>query len=69
MQVLPQMKIVLKNIQDYGDPGVVEFIVSELVSLFHGFNEDQWKESPVELSGKKVGILGLGTTGKLLVGC
>lgn len=31
--------IVVKGIRDYGDPGVVEFIVSELVRLLHGFGE------------------------------
>lgn len=61
--------IVVKGIRDYGDPGVVEFIVSELVRLLHGYGEYQWKENPVELSGKKVGIIGLGTTGKLLAEC
>lgn len=61
--------IVVKGIRDYGDPGVIEFIFSELVRLLHGFGGHQWKENPVELSGKKLGIIGLGTTGKLLAGC
>lgn len=58
--------ITVTGIRDYGDPGVVEFIVSELVRLLHGFGNQQWKEEPVELSGRKVGIIGLGTTGQLL---
>ncbi|MFZ0490974.1 MAG: NAD(P)-dependent oxidoreductase [Salegentibacter sp.] len=58
--------ITVTGIRDYGDPGVVDFIVSELVRLLHGFGNQQWKEEPVELSGRKVGIIGLGTTGQLL---
>lgn len=61
--------IVVTGIRDYGDPGVVEFIVSELVRLLHGFGEHQWKEIPMELSGRKIGIIGLGTTGQLLAKC
>ncbi len=61
--------IVVKGIRDYGDPGVVEFIVSELVRLLHGFGEHQWKEMPLELTRRKLGIIGLGTTGQLLASC
>ncbi|MDT0647354.1 NAD(P)-dependent oxidoreductase [Zunongwangia sp. F260] len=54
------------GIRDYGDPGVIEFIVSGLVRLLHGFGENQWREMPMELTGRKLGIIGLGTTGQLL---
>ncbi len=58
--------ITVKGIFDYGDPGVIEFIVSELIRLLHGFGEHQWREMPVELTDKKIGIIGLGTTGQML---
>lgn len=61
--------IVVKGIKDYGDPGVAEFIISELIRLFHGLGNYQWKEMPVELTDKKIGIIGLGTTGQLLAQC
>lgn len=61
--------ITVKGIRDYGDPGVIEFIVSELVRLLHGFGENQWKEMPLELTGRKIGIIGLGVTGALLAEC
>lgn len=61
--------ISVKGIFDYGDPGVVEFIVSELIRLLHGFGEQQWREMPVELTGRKIGIIGLGTTGQMLAEC
>jgi len=54
------------GIRDYGDEGVVEFIISELIRLFHGFGENMWKSEPVELTNQKLGIVGLGTTGKML---
>ncbi len=61
--------ITVTGIKDYGDPGVAEYIISEIVRLFHGLGDDQWKEMPVELTGKKIGIIGLGTTGQLLAKC
>lgn len=57
------------GIKDYGDPGVAEFIISQLISLLHGFGEQQWRKMPVELTNKKIGIIGLGTTGQLLAEC
>jgi hypothetical protein len=61
--------ITVTGIRDYGDPGVAEFIVAELIRLFHGLGEHQWKEMPVELTGKKIGIIGFGVTGQLLANC
>lgn len=58
--------IIVKGIFDYGDPGVIEFIISELIQLLHGFGENQWRKMPVELTDKKIGIIGLGTTGQML---
>ncbi len=61
--------ITVTGIRDYGDPGVAEFIISELIRLLHGFGKYQWREMPEELTGKKIGIIGLGTTGQLLAKC
>lgn len=58
--------IVVRGIRDYGDEGVLEYVVSELVRLLHGFGQARWKELPLEITGLKVGIVGLGTTGQLL---
>ena len=57
------------GIRDYGDPGVAEFIISELVRLLHGLGEQQWREMPVELTKRRIGIIGMGTTGQLLTEC
>ncbi|WZL88658.1 NAD(P)-dependent oxidoreductase [Salinimicrobium sp. 3283s] len=61
--------VTVTGIKDYGDPGVAEFIVSELIRLFHGLGKHQWQEMPVELTGKKIGIIGFGVTGQLLAKC
>lgn len=58
--------IVVLGVKDYGDNGVIEFGVSELIRLLHGFGEHQWRARPTELTDQKVGVIGLGTTGKLM---
>ena len=59
----------VKGIRDYGDPGVAEFVLSYLVKLLHGYGQQQWREIPQELTGKKIGIIGMGVTGQLLAKC
>lgn len=58
--------IALSNVKDYGDEGVVEWIFCELLNLLRGFNKYQWRDKPSELSGKTIGIIGLGTIGKMI---
>ncbi|MCT4644477.1 MAG: NAD(P)-binding domain-containing protein [Carboxylicivirga sp.] len=58
--------ITVKGVRDYGDEGLVEYIISELIRLIKGIGEKQWKEAAVELTGRKVGIIGMGATGKML---
>lgn len=58
--------ITVYGIRDYGDQGVVEYVISELIRYLHGFGGKQWRELPVELTGLKVGIVGLGASGKLI---
>lgn len=61
-----EKNITVYGIRDYGDPGVVEYIISELVRYLHGFGDKQWKELPMEITDLKVGIVGLGTTGQII---
>jgi len=61
-----QNNIVVKGVRDYGDEGVVEYIMSELIQLIKGIGKRQWKKEPVELTNRKLGIIGLGTTGRML---
>lgn len=58
--------ITVTGIRDYGDEGVVEYVVSELVRLLHGFGEEPWEGMPREITGLKVGIVGLGTSGGMI---
>lgn len=58
--------IEVRGIRDYGDEGVVEYVISELVRLLHGFGGKQWKREVYELTGQKVGIIGLGRTGRMI---
>ena len=58
--------ITVTGIRDYGDEGLVEYIVSELIRLMKGIGGQQWREEPVELTRKKIGIIGMGATGKML---
>lgn len=58
--------ITVLGIRDYGDEGVVEYVISELVRLLHGFGDKQWKSGVYELGGQKVGIIGLGRTGRMV---
>lgn len=58
--------ITVWGIRDYGDEGVVEYVVSELVRLLHGFGGVQWRPQAYELTGLKVGIIGLGRTGRMI---
>ena len=58
--------ITVTGIRDYGDEGVVEYVVSELVRLLHGFGEAPWEGMPREITGLKVGIVGLGKSGGMI---
>ena len=61
-----KQNIIVKGIKDYGDDGVVEFIISELIRLLSGTGNVQWKDEAVELKRVKLGIIGLGTLGLMV---
>ena len=54
------------GIRDYGDRGVVEFVLCELVRLLHGYDRPMWKALPEEITGLKAGIVGLGVSGGMI---
>lgn len=58
--------ITVKGIRDYGDRGVVEFTLCELVRFLHGYGRPMWQDMPVEITDLKVGIVGLGVSGGLV---
>lgn len=58
--------ITVTGIRDYGDEGVVEYVISELVRVLHGFDQEPWKKIPYEITGLNVGIIGLGKSGGMI---
>lgn len=58
--------IVVTGIRDYGDEGVVEYVISELVRCLHGFDQAPWDGMPREITGLKAGIIGLGKSGGMI---
>lgn len=58
--------IVVTGIRDYGDEGVVEYVISELVRCLHGFDQKPWDGMPREITGLKTGIIGLGKSGGMI---
>lgn len=58
--------ITVTGIRDYGDEGVVEYVVSELVRCLHGFGMKPWFGRPSEITGLKVGMVGLGKSGGMI---
>lgn len=61
-----QRGITVYGIRDYGDRGVVEFVLCELVRFLHGYDRPMWKELPVEITGLEVGIVGMGVSGGMI---
>lgn len=65
--------ITVTGIRDYGDEGVVEYVLSELIRCLHGFGKlpdgtprKPWNDIPREITGLKVGIIGLGKSGGMI---
>ncbi len=58
--------ITVTGIRDYGDEGVVEYVISELVRILHGFEQPAWEGTPREITNLKVGIVGLGKSGGMI---
>ncbi|MDD3240735.1 MAG: NAD(P)-dependent oxidoreductase [Lachnospira sp.] len=58
--------ISVRGIRDYGDQGVVEYVLHELIGLLHGYGSQKWEKEAIELTRLKVGIVGLGTSGTMI---
>lgn len=65
--------IVVTGVRDYGDEGVVEYVISELVRCLHGFGTNPdgtqvkpWNKIPEEITGLNCGIVGLGPLGGMI---
>lgn len=57
----------VRGIRDYGDRGVVEYVLWQLIGILHGFGgRPGWEELPRELTRLRVGVIGLGTSGGMI---
>lgn len=65
MKTARELGVDVTYLKDYGDEGVTEGIVAQLITLLHGFGKVKRTDRSCELGGMKVGIIGLGTTGIL----
>ncbi|HWQ29958.1 MAG TPA: NAD(P)-dependent oxidoreductase [Negativicutes bacterium] len=58
--------ITVQGVRDYGDEGMAEFVICELICLLKGLHRHQWKYDVQELTNQKIGFIGLGATGSML---
>ena len=61
-----ELGITVKGIRDYGDEGVAEYIIHELVEFLQGYKALKWDSIAHEITGLKCGVVGLGTSGTLI---
>ena len=61
-----ELGIVVKGVRDYGDEGVAEYIIYQLVSFLQGYNGYIWDSVGHEITNLKCGVIGLGTSGTLI---
>ena len=61
-----ELGITVTGARDYGDEGVAEYIIHELVEFLQGYKEYKWDTIGHEITGLKCGVIGLGTSGTLI---
>ena len=64
MQAAKELGITVTGVREYGDNGVVEFALYEIIGLFHGYGKHIFESYAKEMTGVKMGIIGLGDTGR-----
>ena len=61
-----ELGIKVTGVRDYGDEGVAEYIIHELVEFLQGYKGYKWDSIGHEITGLKCGVVGLGTSGTLI---
>lgn len=61
-----ELGICVTGVKDYGDEGVAEYIIHELVEFLQGYKKYRWDNIGHEITGLKCGVVGLGTSGSLI---
>ncbi len=58
--------ITVKGVRNYGDRGVAEYAVCQLIQILHGYGLPLRGEKMREITGLKVGMIGIGDSGGLI---
>ena len=66
IETAEKLGITVKGVRDYGDEGVAEYIICELVRFLQGYNGYKWDNVGHEITNLKCGVIGLGTSGTLI---
>lgn len=61
-----ELGICVKGVKDYGDEGVAEYIIHELVEFLQGYKKLRWDIIGHEITNLKCGVVGLGVSGTLI---
>ena len=61
-----ELGITVTGVRDYGDNGVAEYVIHELVGFLGGYNGNHWDSIAHEITDLKCGVIGLGTSGSLI---
>ena len=58
--------ITVRGVRNYGDKGVAEYAVYQLIQILHGYGTPLRGEKMREITGLKVGMVGIGDSGGLI---
>lgn len=58
--------ITVKGVRNYGDRGVAEYAIYQLIQILHGYGNPLRGEKTREITGLKVGMIGIGDSGGLI---
>lgn len=61
-----ELGITVTGIRDYGDNGVAEYVIHELVGFLGGYKGLYWDSIEHEITDLNCGVIGLGTSGSLI---
>lgn len=61
-----ELGITVTGVRDYGDNGVAEYVIHELVEFLGGYKGNYLDNIAHEITGLKCGVIGLGTSGSLI---
>lgn len=61
-----ELGITVTGVRDYGDNGVAEYVIHELIEFLQGYKGFYWDYIGHEITGLKCGVIGLGTSGTLI---